>query len=173
MTDTHHLSTYLSDHLAGSVVALELLEHLEKNHHEAELQKFFAGLRKDIVADRHELESLMNRLAISISTLRSAIAWFAEKAARLKLRFDDSADGSFRLLEATELVATGIDGKRSLWLALAAASEDSPRLRGPDYGRLIGRAIEQRQRIEAVRLAAARAALKESGAPKAPSLTSV
>jgi len=173
MSDTHHLDTYLADHLAGSVVALELLEHLEKNHHEAGLQEFFAGLREDIVADRHELESLMKRLAISASTLRSALAWLAEKAGRLKLRLDDSADGSLRLLEATELVATGIDGKRSLWLALAAASEDSRILQGPDYGRLIERAIEQRRRIEPVRLAAARAAFRESAVAKEESLASV
>jgi hypothetical protein len=162
MPHNHHIGTYLADHLAGSVVALELLEHLGKSHHEAELQEFFAGLREDIIADRGELESLMKRLGISVSTLRSALAWFAEKAGRLKLRLDDSADGSLRLLEATELVATGIDGKRSLWLALAEASVDSPQLRGPDYGRLIERAIEQRQRIEPVRLAAARAALRET-----------
>src|SRR5438270_183699 len=146
MSGNHHIGTYLVDHLAGSVVALELLEHLEKQHHEAELQEFFAAFREDILADRVELEALIKCLAISVSKIRSTLAWFAEKAARLKLRLDDSPDGSLRLLEATELIATGIDGKRSMWLALAAASEDAPRLRGPDYGRLVERAIEQRQR---------------------------
>src|ERR1700677_2848030 len=114
-----HLATYLQDHLAGSVVALELLEHMENSHTGMDLGRFFARLREDITADRHELETLMERLAISVGTFRSAVAWVAEKAARLKLRLDDSENGSLRLLEAVELVATGIDGKRALWLALA------------------------------------------------------
>lgn len=154
-----HIATYLQDHLAGSVVALELLEHLEKAHADSGLAQFFAALRADITADRTELERLMDRLAVSGGRLRSAVAWIGEKAARLKLRMDDAADGDFRLLEAVELVAIGIEGKRALWLALKAVSVASPKLRGPDYDRLVGRAGEQRERIELVRIEAARAAL--------------
>src|SRR4051794_26584362 len=94
-----HLGTYLRDHLAGSTVALELLEHLETTHPETDLARFLAGLREDITADRRELEGLMGRLHVSTGTLRSAVAWIGEKVARLKLRLDDSADGHFRLLE--------------------------------------------------------------------------
>src|SRR5436190_11587449 len=117
-----HLATYLSDHLAGAVVALELLEHLGNVHAGTELAAFFARLREDILADRAELESLTGRAGGSTGTVRAAVAWLGEKAARLKLRMDDAAGGDFRLLEAVELVAIGIDGKRALWLALAAAS---------------------------------------------------
>ena len=84
----------------------------------------------------------------------------AEKVGRLKLRLDDKAGGDFRLLEAVELVATGVEGKRSLWRALAAASELVPDLAGPDYARLEARAVEQRERVEPVRLDAAQAALR-------------
>ena len=145
-----HLATYLSDHLAGAVVALELLEHLGNVHAGTELAAFFARLREDILADRADG---------STGTVRAAVAWLGEKAARLKLRMDDAAGGDFRLLEAVELVAIGIDGKRALWLALAAASEAVPELRGPDYDRLVDRAADQRQRVETVRLDAARKAL--------------
>jgi hypothetical protein len=72
---------------------------------------------------------------------------------------DDAASGDFRLLESVELVAIGIDGKRALWTALAAESEGAPVLRGPDYDRLVRRATDQRQRVETVRLDAARKAL--------------
>ena len=44
--------------------------------------------------------------------------------ARLKLRMDDASGGDFRLLEACELVAVGIEGKRGLWVALAEASKN-------------------------------------------------
>lgn len=36
-----HLATYLNDHLAGSVVALELLDHLAATNSESELSAFF------------------------------------------------------------------------------------------------------------------------------------
>lgn len=153
-----HVATYLHDHRAGSVVALELLEHLERAHAGSNLGPFFARLRADIAADRDELEALIGRLATPAGLVRSAVAWFAEKAARLKLAVDDSADGSFRLFEAVELVAIGVEGKRALWLALAAVSSAVPALRGPDYNRLVERAVEQRGRLEDVRLRAARAA---------------
>jgi hypothetical protein len=113
-----------------------------------------------VEADRKELESLMSALEISESRTRKASAWIAEKFTELKLRFDDpAADGDLRLLESIEAVALGIDGKRALWRSLAAAAAGAPKLQMLDYERLEHRAEEQRSRIEAVRLDAARKAL--------------
>ncbi|WP_439625521.1 hypothetical protein [Gemmata sp.] len=154
-----HLVTYLHDHLAGSVVAIELLEHLEQAHGGTDLAPFFATLRQDVLTDRAELDALIGRVGGSPGTVRGAVGWLAEKAARLKLRVDDAPGGDFRLLEAAELVAVGIEGKRSLWAALAEVAAAAPELRGPDYAALVARAAEQRQRIERVRLRAARSAL--------------
>jgi hypothetical protein len=75
---------------------------------------------------------------------------------------DDTAAGNFRLLEAVELVAIGIEGKRALWLALSHVSAASPKFVGPDYGQLIERATGQRQQIEAVRLDAPKGSLAEN-----------
>jgi hypothetical protein len=58
-----------------------------------------------------------------------------------------------------EFVALGIDGKLALWQALRAAAEVASALRGIDYERLARRAIDQRQRVETLRLSAAKAAL--------------
>ncbi|MDX6696439.1 MAG: hypothetical protein QOF02_4042 [Blastocatellia bacterium] len=155
-----HIATYLNDHLAGSVVALELLEHLEAAHKGSPLESFVAELRADIEADRKELESLMSALNISESRTRKASAWLTEKVTELKLRLDDpAADGDLRLLESIEAVALGIDGKRALWRALATAAEDEPKLRALDYERLERRAEEQRSRVETARLDAAKKAL--------------
>src|SRR5437588_9890899 len=121
-----HLATYLNDHLAGSVVALEMLDHLEKTHASTPLAARFASLRAEIQADRAELESLMGRLQVSASVPRRAMAWLTEKFARLKLRVDDPEGGPLRLLEAVEAVSLGIEGKRLLWLALAAAATSNP-----------------------------------------------
>ncbi|MCW3052844.1 MAG: hypothetical protein JWN14_2014 [Chthonomonadales bacterium] len=154
-----HLAIYLNDHLSGSVTVLELLPHLEKAYAGTELERFFKQLDADISADRQELEALMVRLHIGESGFRKASAWMAEKISEMKLKLDDPGGGYLRLLEALELIAVGIDGKRALWDALAAAAEGTPALQGTDYGHLAQRAAEQRQRVEPVRLETAKVAL--------------
>jgi hypothetical protein len=155
-----HLATYLNDHLAGSVVAVELMENLESAYAGTPVAEFIAKLLADVEADRVELKALMDRLAISESRTRKASAWLTEKFTELKLRLDDSSRGDLRLLESLEALSLGIEGKKALWLALAAAAEVSPRLRIADYERLKQRAGEQRSRVEARRLEVAKTALK-------------
>lgn len=154
-----HLTTYLNDHLAGSVIALELLDHLQATHAGSELGTFFKQLSSDIAADRDELQGLMERLEISESRTRKASAWFTEKMTELKLRLDDPKDGSLRLFESLEALSLGIEGKRSLWIGLIAAAEQSPSLRILDYERLEERAQEQRDRVENLRIATAKKTL--------------
>jgi hypothetical protein len=152
-----HLATYLNDHLAGSVVALELLEHLEVQADTA-LERFLAELRADVAADRQELEALMDRLHVATSRPRRVTAWLTEKITEVKLRLDDPADGALRLLEGLEAVGIGIAGKRALWRALAAVVEAVPELQGVDFARLEQRAEEQHRRVEVIRLDTAKAA---------------
>jgi hypothetical protein len=154
-----HIATYLNDHLAGSLVALELLEHLESVHKGTDVGRFAAELRADIAEDRLELEALMARLKVAESRTRKATAWLSEKVTELKLKLDDPGDGLLRLLEAFEALSLGIEGKGGLWRALAAAAEDAPALQVADYEVLTRRAEEQRGRVEAERLKAARRAL--------------
>lgn len=156
---THkQIATYLNNHLAGSTTILQLLAQLETTHTGTDLAQFFATLRADVLAERRELESLMQRLNITENPLRQAAAWLAEKLTQLKLRLDSPADEALRLLEALELVAVGIEGKRALWRSLAVASEDVPELQGVDYEHLLQRSEEQQRRVETVRLEAAKAA---------------
>ena len=155
-----HLATYLNDHLAGSIVALQLLEHLETVHRGTEVGRFVTGLQADVAADRQELESLMRRLNVAESRTRKASAWLSEKMSEIKLRLDDAATGDLNQLEAFELLALGLEGKLSLWRALSAAAEESPALRVADYEGLLRRAEDQRGRAESARIAAARRALR-------------
>ena len=155
---SEYLATYLNDHLAGSVVALELLEDLEATQAGTGMARIIAQLRADIVADRQELEALIDRLNFARSSPRRAAAWLAEKIAELKLRLDDPGGGALRQLETLEAVQIGIEGKRALWRALGATAEHAPELQELDYARLEQRAIEQHSRVEALRLDAARAA---------------
>ncbi|HEX7941938.1 MAG TPA: hypothetical protein VF488_09020 [Gemmatimonadaceae bacterium] len=156
---SEHLATYLNDHLAGAVAALDLMEHLEKAYTDPVMSRFFAELRADVEADRRTLESLMDRLRIGRSTPRRATAWLAERVTQIKLRLDDPAGGALRLLEGLDALGVGIHGKLALWRALGAAAARAPALRTLDYEGLAQRAEEQRQRVEVVRLNAATAAL--------------
>jgi hypothetical protein len=156
-----HLATYLNDHLAGSVVAIGLMERLESTYEGTEIQAIVKGVRTEVEKDRAVLEGLIDRID-SVSAPRKAAGWIAERAAEIKFGVDDSKNGTLRLLESTEIISLGIEGKRSLWRALAIAADLSPALGGINYTELIGRAEAQREQIETVRLGAARAALGEA-----------
>jgi hypothetical protein len=154
-----NLATYLNDHLAGSVVAIELMEHLEKVHAGSELATKLSEIRAEILRDRGELEAIMHRQRIEQSSTRKVMAWLSEKFAEIKLGLDDPAGGSLHLLEALEAVAVGIDGKRALWRALNAAQIDA--LSDTDLQRLDQRALHQRGEMELLRLKAAEKALRD------------
>lgn len=153
------LAIYLKDHYAGAVGALELLEHLSKQHADNRLGAFFTLLHADVEADHIQLHNLMEALAIEESSVRNAGAWMAEKFGRAKLGFTVGEDAKLRLLQSLESLYLGITGKRLLWRALRAASQSSPVLRKTDFDQLEERAIEQADRVEAERLKAAQAAL--------------
>ena len=155
-----HLATYLNDHLAGAVLALELLEHLEKTHADDNLEEFFTVLRADVAKDRDELEGFMKELKIDQSRTRKAAAWVSEKLTELKLRFDDPKAGDLLLFESLEALSLGIEGKHSLWTALEAVAKDESALQLPDFDRLKRRAHEQRGRVEDLRVRTAKAALR-------------
>jgi hypothetical protein len=153
------LATYLNDHLAGSVVALELLAHLEGAYDGSPDEQSIAALRAEIEADRQVLEDLMARLGIAESRPRQATAWLAGKVSELKLLVDDPGQGALRRLEGLEAVSLGIEGKVLLWQTLGALAEEIPGLGQRDYTDLTRAARDQRARVEKLREQAAREAL--------------
>ena len=154
-----NLTTYLNDHLAGSVAALELIDRLVETYRGDPLGQFFKELRAEIAADQEQLEELIDRLGEKESAVRKAVAWIFEKLSRAKIQPGRSKKGELGLLQALEALLLGITGKRALWRALAAAAQNNPGLRKLDYARLEQRAIEQSEHFDAKRVEIARAAL--------------
>jgi hypothetical protein len=154
-----HLARYLNDHLAGSTTIVNLLQHLQRSRRGKDMHWFLVTLRGDIVADRVSLEGVMDCAQVKKNRHQTATAWLIEKLTRLKLRIDDKGDGALQFLEGLELVEVGIEGKRELWRALAATSEQMPVLKGINFGDLIQRADDQHERVESVRIETAKAAL--------------
>ena len=150
------LATYLNNHLAASITALELLSSLETGWDGTDVAHFASELRAEIEAEQQELIALMARLQITQNKPRQAVGWLDEKFTQIKLRLDGANDGPLHLLESFELLLIAIEGKRGLWRAMSFAAV--PGLPLSDYERFAQRSVEQQQRVEEFRLAAAKEA---------------
>jgi hypothetical protein len=150
------ITTYLKDHLAGSVAALELIDHLIERHSGRPLAQFLRDLQSEIKSDQAVLERLLEATNHHESWFRKAAAWIAEKLARSKFKIAGEEIGEVGLVQELEMLALGIRGKELLWRALAISQW--PPLRDVDLAKLEQRAIEQQQRVEEKRLEAARTA---------------
>lgn len=153
-----HLTTYMKDHYAGSVAAMELLNHLVSSHREKSHEQFFVQLRNEVGEDQEVLQALLYDLDSGDGALRNTTAFLSEKLARIKLLLEDPAGGQLARLEKLEALALGIEGKRALWRALLAVAQEIPALNKVDFGRLDQRAEDQRKRLEIRRIEAAREA---------------
>jgi hypothetical protein len=151
------LHSYLNDHLAGSVAAIELLDFVIQHHSEDRFAKIFRDWRDEIQADQATLRNLIQKLGGEESAMRKAGAWVAEKFSRIKV---GDVDDSAGLLQALEALALGITGKRLLWRSLGAIAPNFAALQGTDFGELEKRAHEQFECVETLRLEMAREAFR-------------
>jgi hypothetical protein len=146
------LDSYLNDHLAGSVSALELIAHWTSAHKNEPLGGFFEEMQAEVKADQDRLRDVMRSVGVEESKVRKAGAWAAEKVGRARLMIAGDEPNSLGLVLTLEGLMMGIAGKKLLWRALAAAK--LPRLNGYDFEELQRRAQEQIERIEAERMRA-------------------
>jgi len=150
------LDSYLNDHLAGSVSALELIEHWAEVHKGEPLGSFFVETEREIKADQDALRDVMRSLGVEESKLRQAGAWAAEKVGRARLMIAGDEADSLGLVLTLEGLVMGVTGKKLLWRTLAAAK--FPQLNSYDFEELQRHAEQQIDRIEAERMRAARCA---------------
>jgi len=148
------LHAYLKNHLAGSVAALELIDHL-RSASPIEDRQFLSTLRHEVEADQQVLQALLHDLGGTASRVRHAGARITEKLGALKLRIDDPHRIGLGQLEALETLALGIQGKLALWTAFEAISDRVEEVGKLDLAELKERARDQHARVEARRLEAA------------------
>lgn len=153
------LATYLNDHLAGSVAAVELLDHLRQLSKGTQREQLFTSLKSEVEEDQKLLKELLREVGGKESRVRQAAAWLTEKVGEAKLKLDDSGSGELRLLEALEALELGILGKKALWRVLGVVGDVVPQIRSLDLAKLERRAQDQHDRVDAERLKVARAAL--------------
>ena len=154
------LDSYLNDHLAGSISALELIAHWADVHKGEPLGSFFVETEREIKADQDMLRDVMRTLGIEESKMRQAGAWAAEKVGRARLMIAGDEQGSLGLVLTLEGLIMGVTGKKLMWRALAAAK--LPRLKSYNFEQLQRRAEQQIERLEAERIRAVSQAFTEN-----------
>ena len=151
------LDSYLNDHLAGSVAALELIAHCAHLYKGKRLGAFFTEMEARIGADQNMLRDLMGRLSIEESKVRQAGAWAGEKLSRPLLAIAGNERDGLGLLLALEGLIMGIAGKQLLWRALSVMN--LPKLEQFDFEKLERRAQKQIKQVQAEQIRSARRAL--------------
>lgn len=163
MTATNDLlGAYLSDHLAGSVAALDLIEKLRSKNEGTPLAAFLAELAPEIDADKQVLEQLIDSIGEPKNLVKQAGGWVVEKLTRV--RVEEKVTGSpdlSRLLEL-EMLAMGIHGKLALWHALRPVADTHAAMAALDLDELATRAESQRLGVEGHRVEAAVRAFSQS-----------
>ena|SRR5947207_1243178 len=154
------LDSYLNDHLAGSISAMELIAHWAEAHKGESLGSFFAEIEAEIKADQDTLRDVMRTVGVEESKVRKAGAWAAEKLGRARLMIAGDEPGRLGLVLTLEGLIMGVTGKKLMWVALAAAK--LPRLKSYNLEQLQRSAEQQLERIEAERISAVRQAFSEA-----------
>lgn len=153
------LGIYLNDHLAGSVVGVELARRAAKNNEGSEIGDFLAALALEIEEDRDSLKAVMDHLGVAQNPVKGPVAWAVEKVGRLKPNGQITGYSPLSRLIELEGLALGVTGKLALWHALSATQIE---LGAFDLGTLIDRARSQQDGIEQQRLEAAKVAFGEA-----------
>jgi hypothetical protein len=149
------LAIYLNDHLAGATAGVELARRAASSNAGSDYGDVLSGIAREIEEDRAALEQLMGDLDIGRDRVKVAAAWVGEKAGRLKLNGSLFSYSPLSRLEELEFLLLGVSGKLAMWRALDHAAH----LGDAKLSELEARAESQRERLEALRLRAAREAL--------------
>jgi hypothetical protein len=161
MSAAEHLATYLNDHLAGAATGVEMARRLaEETRHEPDGPDL-ARIAEAIEEDRETLRGLVEKLGVSQNPVKQAVGWVAERAHRLGVSETLTRNPALTRMLKAETLSLGIEGKHGLWLALREVISAHPELGDVDLPGLVERARQQRERVEAYRLAMARRAFTE------------
>jgi hypothetical protein len=163
MATTQHmrhdlLGVYLNDHLAGSTAGLELARRMAASA-EPQVATVLRGLVAEIVEDRSALLAIMATLGIPVRGYKVFAAWAGEKMGRLKLNGHLLSRSPLSILEETEILRLGVEGKAAGWRTLRALASRDSRLDAGHLDELLARADRQSSALETLRANIAEQAL--------------
>ena len=146
MANDKYLHIYLSDHLAGSSVGIEVAKRAAKSNADNDIGHFLRELLVLVEEDRATLEQVMALVGAPRHQWKLAAAWVGEKVGRLKLNGEITTYSPLSRVVELETLSLGIRGKRAMWQALREIRD--PRLNSIDFDALIARADEQHKGVE-------------------------
>jgi len=157
--DRDSLHTYLNDHLAASVAALDLMGRIANAHASTPLGNTIARLQGEVSVEQETLRTLVQDVGGTESAAARAVAWAGEKLSRLKIGTGEHDSSGLKLFEALEALALGFWGRGTLWRTLDRVRQEAPLPDTIDFARLARQAAAQLDELEAVRLEAGIVAL--------------
>ena len=160
MASDKYLHIYLSDHLAGSSVGIEVAKRAAKSNADNDIGHYLREAVFLIEEDRVTLEQVMDLVGAPRRQWKLAAAWVGEKVGRLKLNGEITAYSPLSRVVELETLSLGIRGKRAMWQALSEIRD--PRLDPIDLDELIARADAQYKGVELQRRKAAVMAFRPS-----------
>ena len=150
------LGIYMNDHLAGSAFGISLAHRIAEQHEQGGEEDETAAVAREIEEDRDTLVALMRRLDVRPKRSRQIVAHPRERLGRVKLSGALVRRSPLSRLEELETMRIGVTGKLQLWRALKLVAPSHSRLDEQELDRLIQRAESQIERLERLRLDAAR-----------------
>ena len=140
---TAQLATYLNDHLAGSMAAIDLAEKAADKNRENQHGAYLAELLKAIDEDRLALERIMERLGVEKGGVKASAGRVVEKVSRLRMHEKVTGDPDLSRVLELETLIMGVTGKLRLWHSLQESMASDPRLADVDLPDLVTRAHDQ------------------------------
>ena len=146
MAGDKYLHIYLSDHLAGSAIGIEVAKRAIRANADNDIGHHLRQTLAQIEEDRRTLEQVMELVGAPVRRWKLGAAWAAEKVGRLKLNGEITNYSPLSRLTELEALSLGIRGKRAMWQSLREIGD--PRLASIDFDSLIERADKQYEDLE-------------------------
>lgn len=157
------LKIYLNDHLAGSILGLELARRARSENADNAVGEYLDTFQRELLEDRATLQSVMSALGLKRDAMKQTAAWVGEKLGRLKLNGQLTGYSPLSRVVELEGLALGTEGRLSMWRTLRRLSRKDERLARFDFTALITRAEHQRRILERLRLQSSEEAFSEPG----------
>jgi hypothetical protein len=143
-----YLDIYMNDQLAAGVLWRELARRAARANAAGAAGPDVARVATEIAEDVRTFEQLMERLDLTKSRVKPALATAAERLGRLKLNGHVRTPSPLSRFVELDALVMGIDGKVTLWENLRDHAGLAARLPDIDFDALIDRARQQRDTLK-------------------------
>lgn len=162
-TSARMLAIYLRHHVAASRGGVDLFRRAARDQLDEEARRELRLLAAEVAEDRDQLLAVLRGLDVPRPAVSEWLVGIAETVGRLKpngtlLRRSPLSD-----VMELDAMCTAVEAKRLGWVTLRLVAEGDLRLNPSDLDVLVGRAADQRGRLEQLRRRAVVNALAPAG----------